>query len=502
MNFYDVLEEHDMAVLLSRVELEFPTFINTEKVEDVLLEILRSKQKVFVIGDCDVDGLMCTLGLRDGLHLLGVKDVDVFPYRSRMHTIDPVAVQKCIQGGYKYCIIADCGSNCLGLLKKLLRYGIKVILLDHHETKMSYDDYAELENLFVINTMLESESCELSAGALCYCVIGRLLNRLGIPERGLSIYALISLYADCMNMHDALNRAIYFRATSIDASYVPDVVTMFMNQYQVLCSRFINFWFSPRVNALFRSENLGLINQLFLDENLSTVELSRTLAEVEHIYESVRELVINVSDVIHVSEMDNIVIADLSSAQPYVDIAAHKLWNYTGLVANKIGDRYSKAAFVYCPNGNSVKGSVRDIFGRDFLSPFSQLCRAEGHKPAFGTSIQLLDLDNFIENLARLDKKLNFTTISNKPIIIQYKYNEPDESLIEDIALINEFASPGVPIILIKKQRLGAMREIKTEYNFKYQWGSYYAQSQFSIPFGNWMLLRPTKGKSTKLIVQ
>ena len=502
MDFYDILKQHEMTDLLSRVELELPNFRNTESVNEVLKQIKIHQSEVFIIGDYDVDGLMCNLILKDGLHLLGIRNVSVFPYRLRMHSLDPVAVQRCIQGGYKYCIIADCGSNNLGLLKRLSQYGITVILLDHHETSLSYDDYEKVDGLHVINTMLENTEYNLSAGALCYCVIARLCKQLGIDEMGLSVYALISLYADCMGMKSKLNRAIYYKAMEVPSENFPRCISMFMNKYQTLSARFINFWFSPRINALFRTEALEYVNQLFLYDDMMTADIAAVLQKVELLYEQAREMVLRVADVIQVIELNNIVIADLMSVNDYVGVAENRLWNYTGLVANKLSDRYAKAAFVYCNNGDGVKGSVRDIFGRDFLTLFSQLCRAEGHNAAFGTHIQLFDLDRFVDNLTRLDKRISLSSVSNKPIVVQYRYTTPDDSLIEDIALVNEFSGTGIPVVLLKKQRIGDMREIKTDYSYKYPWGNYYLQSQYSISFGSWVLLRPTKGIHTKLIAQ
>lgn len=502
MGFYDTLKEYGMTELLSRIEFKAPDFRNQDKVYSIIKDAILQKKRIFIIGDYDVDGLMCIKILQKGLEYLGAQNVDVFKYRSRTHVLDPVAVQECIQGGYDCCIIADCGSNSRSLLRRLLNYGIQVILLDHHETMMGYDEYEQLGNIAVINAMLEEEDYSLSAAALCYCVMSKMCADECVYEKGLSVYAIISLYADCMNMHHPLNRAIYYRAVAVAQSDIPKDVAMFMNSYQVISSRFINFWFSPRINAMFRSENLRVLNKLFLSKDVSTVEIAECLEEVEVKYQEIRNLILKVADIIQVTEMETFVVADVRSVDEVIDVDENRLWNYTGLIANTLADNYSKAAFIYCEHGGNIKGSVRDIFGRDFLSPFSQLCKADGHNPAFGVYIRLLDLEDFLINLNRLDKKITFSVVSNKPIVLNYVYQEADKNLIEDVAQINEFASVGVPVILLRKQRVGAMREIKTEYSYKYGWGDYWIQSQHAQGFGSWMLLRPTKAIKTKLIVQ
>ena len=502
MGFYETLEEYGYTNLLQKVEYKQPYFQNLENVTDAIERAVMTKAKILIIGDYDVDGLMCICILKSGLKILGTDNVTVFRYRKRMHSLDALAVQQCIQQGFEYCFIADCGSNNHSLLRKLTYYGIKVILLDHHESSIDYAGYSELGNdINVINTMLEPKEYSLSAGALCYCVMHYAIGKAGKNEDGLAVYALISLYADCMQMSDDLNRSIYYKATELDRELIPADIAMFMNKYQVISSRFINYWFSPRINAMFRAENLEVLNKLFIDES-TAMEISENLDVVESSYEILRDMVNKISDVIEVTEMNTFAIADVYSVDSFIGVEQNKLWNYTGLIANQLTDRYSKAAFVYCYNGEFTKGSVRDTFGRDLLSLFSQLCRAEGHPPAFGTQIQQLDLESFLQDLERLDKKLQLQQPSNKPVILQYNYSTLDRTLMEDLALINEFASPGVPVALIKKQKIGNMPEYKTPYDYRYNWDHMTIQSAHAIPFGTWMLLRPCKGIKTKLIVQ
>lgn len=502
MGFYETLEEFGYTQFLQKVVYESPNFVNLENVLAEIQTIVSTNAKVLIFGDYDVDGLMCIRILKEGLHLLGARNVDVFRYRKRMHSLDALAVQQCIQGNYKYCIIADCGSNNISLLHKLLDYGIKVILLDHHKVNITYDDYTDYSSdIAVINTMLEPVEYSLSAGALCYCVMHEACSRIGVEDDGLSVYALISLYADCMCMSDRLNRSIYYNAVTVDRSKIPADVTMMMNQYQVISSRFINYWFAPRINAMFRAENLELINKLFI-EDIPAKELSECLETVEELYTSLRAMVDKISDVIEVTEMDTFVVANVQSVDKIIDTQKNKLWNYTGLIANKLTDRYSKTAFVYCYNGDYVKGSVRDVYGRDLLSSFSQLCRAEGHPPAFGTQVQILDIDSFLEDLKRLDKNLQLKRPNNKPVILQYNYATVDKQLVEDVALINEFASPGVPVVLIRKQKIGQMPEYKTTYDYRYNWDGMRISASHAVSFGTWMLLRPCKGLKTKLILQ
>lgn len=502
MGFYEILEEQGLLELLQRVDYVQPDFQNWADVRSAFTDIVSNQRSVFVIGDYDVDGLMCNLVFGDGLQRLGVRNYKIYEYYKRTHLLDPMAVQQCIQGRYDYCIICDCGSHDVSLLRKLLNYGIKIILLDHHKTMISYEGYKELGDIAVINTTLEQPELHLSAGALCYCVMHQILADYGIAEGGLSAYATISLFADCMDMSDKLNRSIYYVSAKLEQSEIPNNIQMFMNQYHKLNARFINFWYAPRINAMFRSENLDVLNRLYLTKDVLASDLAAYLSEINSQYEIIRDMATCVADLIDVEELDTFVIGNLNTVNAHYDIQKHSLWNYTGLIANKLSDRYSKTGFVFCNNNNFIKGSVRDLFGRDYLATFSQICAAEGHPSAFGTRIQLLEFEDFMNNLHRVDKKFAITTVPNKPIIINYPYATPDTALIEDMANINEFSGTHVPQLLLRKQRVGDLRERKTDYGFHYRWGDYIIQSKHAVGFGRQMLLRPYKSYTTKLQVQ
>lgn len=499
---YDILEQNGLNKLIVETKYTTPIFSRTSQVLQYLCEIVDTKEKVGIIGDYDVDGLMCILILKLGLQGLGVSNIYTAPYTKRMHVLNPMAVQECIQNRCKYCIIADCGSHDLSLLRMLLNFGIKVILLDHHETMTKYDEFEELGDIAVINTTLESKKYDLSAGALCFCVMDALYKEYHEDASILSTFALVSLFADCMCMHSELNRSIYHLATSIEKENLPAEIRMFMNQYHKFNNRFITFWMAPRINAMFRSENLAVLNKLFIMDDGNVVTKSRCLQFMNEKYEELREMVHKIADLIEVEDAGGISIANMYSVNKYCDIVDNSLWNYTGLVANMLSQDYAKPAFVYCSKGGEYKGSVRDAFGRDLLTIFKQMCNAEGHKPAFGVRIAAFDIDDFLGDLRRVGKRLEMTKGNNEPVIIDYRYNNPDSALIEDIAKINEFAGTGVPMILLKKQLVGGIKEIKTQYNYKYKWGDYYLQSQHALGFGSILLLRPTKSWTTKLIVQ
>lgn len=509
MTFYDEIARMGVQDILNHAIYKNPNYIGWAEVQHFLSDLVHSyatgeEKRVLIYGDYDVDGLICALTMRDGLSHLGVKNLDVYHYTERTHNLDTRAAQKAIWGRYDYFIVCDTGSSNKELLQRVAQHGTRVILLDHHVTVHEYDDFGDgvaIINTTIENNLLTKKEFELSAGALCYTVIRKFCEEQGYPLlENLAAYATISLYADCMNMGNYLNRAIYYEAKTVERSHLPSIVQLFMNDYSNFGARYIGFWFSPRINSLFRSENFEILNRLAFDD--CDNEETATLCElVEDIYSKIRALTKELADIIEVSNMDHFVIGDLQSVEEFYDIQTYKIYNYTGLVANMLSEKYGKAAVVHCYAGNEIKGSVRDVFSRDYLRVFGHICNAGGHAAAFGFHIGAFDLDTFLNSLRYIDDYFPIE-VRNEPIIINVSEIIPDSVFIEDVATYNEFAGQGLPVVYLRKQIIGDLRETRTKYSYKYKWGDYVIQSNYSLNFGTYVLLKPIKSIHTKLLVQ
>lgn len=507
MDFYEMLQEKGQASLLHRVQYSPIDFYNQSIVNSFLDEMQEHPEaSVFIYGDYDVDGAMSAEIMLSCMKKLGVKNLSVFKYRKRTHDLDKEAVRFCIQNKMDYFLIADTASSDINSLKQLVAYGVKVLVIDHHVTVYDYENFNDIGiaiiNSTIENSIIAKELYKLSAGALTFCVFDNYFRHCGLePLTSEAAYALVSLYADCMDMSNIINRSIYYLATELNRSDLPKHILHFMNEYQILSARFIGYWFSPRINALFRSENFDVLNS-YLFEDCDTATRIELIEKINKIYEGNKQMVKLLSDLVEVEVLEHFVICDLQTAAKKYNSVFPNLQNYTGLVANKLSTRYGKTAVVYCSYQDVYKGSVRDPYSRYYLPIFQQLCYAGGHGPAFGLLIKPFELADFLKRLLTIDRYFHIEEVDNEPIIIDYNYSEPDEGLIEDIALYNEFSGNFLPVIYLRKQLIGNMSQKVTSYYFSYDWGSFFIQSEFPIEFGQYMIIKPVKGLRIKLLTQ
>lgn len=505
MDFYSEIDNRGLRHLLEQVPYSFVKFCQSDKAYAILDQIREDSHcKVLIYGDYDVDGLMFSLIAKEALDSMGVKNYMVCPYTKRTHELDKNAVRFCIQNHFNYFIIGDTASSELDAIRMLEQYGIKIIILDHHNTRYSYEDFGSTA---IINTTIENSVAGCAKYAYSAAALGYVFFDAYLHERGLKhvdnteAYAVVSLYSDCMDMSNELNRALYYKARALEQIELPKFIQHFMNEYQAFTARFIGYWFAPRINALFRAENFKLLNKYFLSDSIDAVEISHCVSAINELYQNARNNVKILTDLVDVETLDNFVIADLKSIENKGLIVMPELQNYTGLVANKLAERYGKSAVVYCEYNYEYKGSFRDLFGRNYLSVFQKIGYAQGHNSAFGLKIDLFSLNQYVDKLRHIDKKHSIQEI-NAPIIIDYNYAVPDDGLIRDIATYNEFSGYRTPVCYLQKSLIGNMPERKTPYNYKYEWGDFYIQSDFPINFGSKMLIKPIISKNIKLLYQ
>ena len=506
MAFYKKLKDLGLRNVIERTTYTSQYLKGSQKVYSFLDDILENRRKVLLYGDYDADGLTTILGWKEVFNLLIFKNYDIFKYGNRTHLLDDNAVKMAIEGRYDYIIVNDTASNEMDKLKKLNRYGVKVILIDHHQTKYNYEDYPE--NCAVVNNVIENrilgkQKYILSAGALVYVTLEPYMNSKGYDTRRMACYALVSLYADCIDMSCEINRGIYYQAMQLKYEGLPEYISHFMNEYSEFTRRFIEFQWTPKMNSVFRSERFDLLNEYMLTTKPSNALSRSEKADIiEQLTKVNRELVDKVTDIIEFELLDNFIVGNLSSVGEYFDVGALKLYNYTGLVANRLANRYGKSAIVYCNTGKSIKGSFRDSLSRDYLSLFQQFCKSAGHNSAFGIHISPFGFIEWLDYIRRIDKKFYIEAIPNRPIIVEHEEDEPDMRLLNDMAIYNEFSGSVIPIAIITKRFTGIIREYNSPYGgYRYKWGNVTIESQTRLQVGSMIQCKPGLGKRIKLYV-
>ena len=92
------------------------------------------KEKVFIATDFDVDGVTSCAILETALKRLGLTLAHYLPHRVRDgYGLNRSACRAAFDFGAKLFISLDCGITSINEVAELNRYGLDVIIIDHHE---------------------------------------------------------------------------------------------------------------------------------------------------------------------------------------------------------------------------------------------------------------------------------------------------------------------------------------------------------------------------------
>lgn len=499
-DFDEYLRENNIEVDPNTFYYETPIYFNEDRLFSFFNDIIINGRKVMVFGDCDMDGLLSAYQVQEFFKKFNHSNYTVWNIKNKNHNIDEDCVRVCIRESYDYIIVLDVGSSSMDVIQKLTDFGVKVVVIDHHVSKYSFEEYPE--DCVIVNSKMNNEvdtrfNYKLSAGALTFT----LLYKYGLMKSkdlsNLSICALVTMYSDCIDMDSRLAKAIYKLAINQPSSLYPFFVKDFLGRYSFR-RRFMEFTLSPRINSLFRSERFDIINRYFFDGSISSIYRNGLVKQIEEIYVSSRKLIGRISDTVPREELENFVVSNLSKGD--IAVQANKLYNYTGIIANNLAQTYGKPCIVLCDNGHEVKGSFRDLFGRDYLSIFKQFCKSGGHPSAFGLHLAYSEVTYFLDMIKyTIDKRFSMYNIREN-LIIDNEDKYPNMRLLEKMALYNEFAGISLPPVVIRKRNfMKEMPSFKKSY-YSYSWGDAVVDSNHKLVVGKYVYIKPIISSKLRLV--
>lgn len=365
--------------------------------EEILLEALEKKQKIYVHGDFDADGVTSTALLTKFFRTFK-GDVDFFvPHRQRDgHGMTPEAVEAAASRGAQVLITCDVGIREHRSLELARKLGLKTIVTDHHEIGDTLPGADA-----VINPMRADSDYPFKglcgagvAFKLCQGLSrSALAESFGINEerfvRSFSPFAAIGTIADVMMLVDE-NRTI--AAIGIEALRSTKVLglkklleaAVFNGEKQAfsLSSRTVAFGIGPRINAVGRLDSANIALDLLLTKD---DEQSKTLIETMERFNTQRKAL--------QEELTTLIVEEVNTWDPMPPVIVYgseKMHpGIAGLVAGKLREMFNRPAFVCTfmdDGGAGCSGRSIPAFDMgmaiDDLEPMIQ--QGGGHKQAGG----------------------------------------------------------------------------------------------------------------------
>ncbi len=367
----------------------------TAPASELIQASIKSKEKICVFGDFDVDGLTSTALLTTVLKELGAEVVPFIPDRfDHGYGLNSGVVKDLASDGIRLLITVDCGISGVDEIAMAKDMGLKVIVVDHHRppSRLPAADV-------IINP--RQPGCdypfkELAGVGLVFKLAQVLTSKTDNPESVLEYLDLAALgtVADMAPLIDE-NRVIVHHGLRV----LKETGRVGLRKLMDVCglkngpvtAGQISFCLAPRLNASGRLSSAQASLKLLLTRDIiEATDLARQLDTQNRERQEVEKLML--SQAIKMVETEG-----YKNTLVFASADWHE--GVKGIVASRLVERYFRPAILFTKKDGLYVGSARSIpkFNiHEALGDCSELLvRWGGHSAAAGLIVREQDFDKF-----------------------------------------------------------------------------------------------------------
>ena len=394
---------------------------------NLILNFLKNKKKILIIGDYDVDGSISTSMLIKLFQYINHPYDFYIPDR----TLDGYGVSRNLLKKLKnrlteLVIIVDSGSKSYEAIDYLNDLNIKSIIIDHHEISKPFPKSTVLINPKKNND--NHNQINLCASALVYFLIDVLKKELNLKistKLNLFLTALATI-CDVMPLR-GLNRNIIikaFKEYNFKNSYFINYLLMQIKKDNSLEYDDFGYIIGPVLNSGGRLNKSHLPVNLITSSNENEIKkISDNLINLNNKRKDIEKRIIREINKKNLTLIKNqiLIIKDITIPEGLI-----------GIIATRFLEKFNKTTIVITQSGNLLKGSARStskinigsIINNGVLNKI--LLKGGGHQMAAGFLLKKNNFDDFKNYLNNYkisnqsDTKYYVSKISSSAINLEF----------------------------------------------------------------------------------
>ena len=389
-----------------------------EEAAALLREAISRGERIRIVGDYDIDGVCATYILYRGLlqvrEALGRKEAEggidyVIPHRIRDgYGINRHIIEKALSDGVDLIITCDNGIAALEELRFAREQGVRVIVTDHHDIRLTEEGEEQLPPAeAVVDPKLRDSRYPVRniCGAVVAWKVLLLLYRMcGLSrEAWLSFldFAALATVGDVMELQGENRIIVRYGLKSLTEGCRNQGLYSLINRCGLSGKRItayhLGFVIGPCINAGGRLETAEAALKLFLSED---PEEAAMLAEHLRSLNEERKLMTEEG----VKEAERQALEAFPEDRVLVLFLPELHESLAGIVAGRIRERLGKPCIVLTRGAEGLKGSGRSI---EAYHMFQGLCGVSGLLTRFGGHPMAAGLSLPEENLEAFRRELN-----------------------------------------------------------------------------------------------
>lgn len=405
---------------------------------DILKEKIKQGKPIRIIGDYDIDGVMSTLILYEGLNRVNATVSYAIPHRVmdgyglNLHLIELAAAD-----GIDTILTCDNGISAIKEIAYAKEQGMTVLVTDHHQIPFEETTdgplYLKSEADAIVNP--HQEDCgypykELCGAGVAWKVICLLYEAFGIPvEETFPFlgYVGFATVGDVMPLTDENRILVKEGLKKLRTTKNPGLLALIaqcnLNPSDI-DTYHLGYVLGPCINAAGRLDTAKLALELFLQEDeLRARGIAHELVTLnEERKEKTLEGVALAKELARQPEYEKDAVLVLFLEEVHESIA--------GIIAGKVRECFEKPTIILTKTEEGVKGSGRSVEG---YSMYEELCRCKELLSKFGGHPMAAGLSLPTENVEKLRLQLNRNCSLTK--------DELQEKIHVDMAMPMDYAT-------------------------------------------------------------
>ena len=399
---------------LSLKDLPQPsTFKDMDKATERIVQAIKNKEKITIIGDYDVDGVTSTTLMKLFFEEIEYPIQWIIPNRFRDgYGLSANIIPRIL--GTDLAITVDNGISAFYAGELCKEHGIELIVTDHHLLPPQIPDcFAIIDQKQEDCTFPYSEVC---GAQIAWYLIASLKNALGVTINMMSYMELvaIAIIADMMPLHHINRAMVEAGLKALSKSQRPAIKAYREHsKKETFSAEDIGFFLAPILNSAGRMDDASQAVEFLTSRNIydARVRLERLIEF--NTQRKATEQEITEKALLQVNSKDEVIIVE--------GLGWHE--GVVGIVAARVSRHHAKPCIVLNRAENGIlKGSGRsfsscDLFAitndcREYLDKFG------GHQAAIGLAMQEKHLDAFKKKLQENFIKANFSKATHDPDLL------------------------------------------------------------------------------------
>lgn len=431
MRQYYHLTNEQMNELIAPVHVnDLPSYHGFTKMDEVLARMekaIQKKEKIFIYGDYDADGILATSILVRAFHMRGVQVGYYIPSRYQDgYGLQIEKVRLAHEKGYQLIITVDNGVSQKDAIAEAKHLGMDVIVTDHH----TMPDYLVNAD-YILHPIYSHYGDVYCCGAYVTFMVS--WGILGFADPYLLCLAGIATLSDMMELV-SYNRNIVRLTLSYLKEKDYDSIRLLIGD-EPIDEMVIGMKLTPKINAVGRMIESNQINRMvryFTSEDKQEQEmLAKWIEDINQIRKDYTK-----------TAMEKMKIDDSKAA---IMLICEEKEGLIGLFANRLLQMYQKPVIVFSKSQeeNIYKASARSKNGFSIVKAFQSLSDDllvyGGHALAGGCSIDESHLPHFLEQFESLAQQYPFVLEEKEKIELTL-----DEVTMDHYAIYRQFGPFGI----------------------------------------------------------